>query len=53
MRSDKIKKGIERAGARSLLYATGISKEDMAKPFIGVVSSRTDLIPGHIHMPRL
>lgn len=53
MRSDKIKKGIERAGARSLLYATGISKDDMAKPFIGVVTSRTDLIPGHIHMPRL
>jgi len=53
MRSDKIKKGVERAGARSLLYATGISKDDMAKPFIGVVTSRTDLIPGHIHMPRL
>lgn len=53
MRSDKIKKGIERAGARSLLYATGISREDMAKPFIGIVTSRTDLIPGHIHMPRL
>ncbi len=31
MKSDKIKKGVERAGARSLLYATGISKEDMAK----------------------
>ncbi|MFA6321533.1 MAG: dihydroxy-acid dehydratase, partial [Candidatus Omnitrophota bacterium] len=53
MRSDKIKKGIERAGARSLLYATGVSKEDMAKPFIGVATSRTDLIPGHIHMARL
>ena len=53
MRSDKIKKGVERAGARSLLYATGISKEDMAKPFIGIVTSRTDLIPGHIHMARL
>jgi dihydroxy-acid dehydratase len=53
MKSDKIKKGVERAGARSLLYATGISKDDMAKPFIGVVTSRTDLIPGHIHMPRL
>ncbi len=53
MRSDKIKKGIERAGARSLLYATGISKEDMAKPFIGVATSRTDLIPGHIGMERL
>lgn len=53
MRSDKIKKGVERAGARSLLYATGISKEDMAKPFIAVASSRTDIIPGHIHMARL
>lgn len=53
MKSDKIKKGVERAGARSLLYATGLSKEDMAKPFIGVVTSRTDLIPGHIHMARL
>ncbi len=53
MRSDKIKKGVERAGARSLLYATGVSKDDMAKPFIGVATSRTDLIPGHIHMGRL
>lgn len=53
MKSDKIKKGVERAGARSLLYATGISKEDMAKPFIAVATSRTDIIPGHIHMARL
>ncbi len=53
MKSDKIKKGIERAGARSLLYATGISKEDMAKPFIAVATSRTDIIPGHTHMARL
>jgi dihydroxy-acid dehydratase len=53
MKSDKIKKGIERAGARSLLYATGISKDDMAKPFIAVATSRTDIVPGHIHMARL
>lgn len=53
MKSDKIKKGVERAGARSLLYATGISKEDMAKPFIAIATSRTDIIPGHIHMARL
>ena len=53
MKSDKIKKGVERAGARALLYATGLSKEDMAKPFIAVISSRTDIIPGHIHMGRL
>ncbi len=53
MRSDRIKKGVERAGARSLLYATGLSRDDMAKPFIGVATSRTDLIPGHIGMGRL
>ena len=40
--------------ARSLMYATGtVTPEEMAKPFIGVVSSFTDLIPGHAHMRRL
>lgn len=50
MRSDRIKKGLERMPNRALLYATGLTKEDMSKPFIGVASSFTDLIPGHIHM---
>jgi len=50
MRSDSIKKGVERMPNRALLYATGVSKEDFSKPFIGVVSSYTDIIPGHIHM---
>ncbi|MFH1995430.1 MAG: dihydroxy-acid dehydratase [Candidatus Omnitrophota bacterium] len=53
MRSDRIKKGVERIGARSLLYATGISKEEMNKPFIAVASSFTDIIPGHVGMRRL
>ncbi|HHT9131128.1 MAG TPA: hypothetical protein ACFYED_01425, partial [Candidatus Tripitaka californicus] len=53
MRSDTVKKGLERAAARSLLYATGLGKEDMAKPFIGVATSFTELIPGHVHMRRL
>lgn len=53
MRSDKIKKGLERAPHRELLYATGIGQQDMSKPFIGVVSSYSDLIPGHISMRRL
>jgi len=40
--------------ARALMYATGaVTPEDMAKPFIGLVSSFTDLIPGHAHMRRL
>ncbi|MBI4594826.1 MAG: dihydroxy-acid dehydratase [Candidatus Tectomicrobia bacterium] len=50
MKSDKIKIGIERAPHRALLFATGLPKDQMAKPFIGVVSSFTDLIPGHIGM---
>jgi len=53
LRSDKITKGLERVPARALLYATGLSKEDLGKPFIGIASSFTDLIPGHIHMRSL
>jgi len=53
MRSDRIKKGVERAGARALLYATGISKDEMAKPFIAVATSFSDIIPGHVGMRRL
>lgn len=50
MRSDKIKKGIERVPHRALLHATGLSKNDLKRPFIGVATSFTDLIPGHIGM---
>ncbi|MCM8797500.1 MAG: dihydroxy-acid dehydratase, partial [Candidatus Omnitrophica bacterium] len=50
MRSDTIKKGIERVPHRALLYATGLSRKDLKKPFIGVATSFTDLIPGHIGM---
>ncbi|MFZ5907870.1 MAG: dihydroxy-acid dehydratase [Nitrospirota bacterium] len=50
MRSDSIKEGLERAPHRALLYATGICKSEMQKPFIGVATSFTDIIPGHIGM---
>ena len=50
MRSGKIKKGLERVPHRALLYATGIPKTEMNKPFIGVATSFTDIIPGHIGM---
>ncbi len=52
MRSDLIKKGIDRAPHRSLLRATGVitADEDFDKPFIGVVNSYTDLVPGHVHL---
>jgi len=53
MRSNQIKKGITRAPNRCLLYATGVTKKNMAKPFVGVVSSFTDLIPGHMGMRAL
>jgi dihydroxy-acid dehydratase len=50
MRSKTIKEGLERVPHRALLYATGIPKSEMKKPFIGVASSFTDIIPGHIGM---
>jgi len=53
MRSDTIKKGVERVPHRGLLYATGLSKEDFRKPFIGIASSFTDIVPGHTGMREL
>jgi dihydroxy-acid dehydratase len=50
VRSDMIKKGIDRAPHRSLLYATGVKLEDLEKPFIGVCNSYIDIIPGHMHL---
>ena len=51
MRSDQIKKGYERAPHRSLLKATGVVKdEDFSKPFIAIVNSYVDIIPGHVHL---
>jgi len=45
-----IKKGIDRAPHRSLLYATGVKTKDLEKPFIGVCNSYIDIIPGHKHL---
>jgi dihydroxy-acid dehydratase len=50
MRSDQIKKGIERAPHRSLLKATGVTDAMMDKPFIAIVNSYIDIVPGHIHL---
>lgn len=50
MNSDKIKQGIARTPHRGLLYATGVSKKNIDKPFIGIASSFSDLVPGHIGM---
>lgn len=50
MKSDTIRKGVERAPHRSLLYALGHPREDFDKPFVGVVNSYTTVIPGHMHL---
>ncbi|AAC06971.1 dihydroxy-acid dehydratase [Aquifex aeolicus] len=49
-RSDKVKKGIERAPHRALLRACGLSDEDFDKPLIGIANSYIDIIPGHVHL---
>ncbi len=51
MRSDEVKKGIERAPHRSLLRATGVvGEDDWEKPFVAVVNSYVDVVPGHVHL---
>ncbi len=50
MKSDAVKKGIERAPHRSLLYALGCTRDEIDKPFIGIVNSFTEIVPGHIHL---
>jgi dihydroxy-acid dehydratase len=52
MRSDRIKRGFERAPHRSLLKAVGVRDEDFDKPFIAVVNSYVDVVPGHVHLQK-
>jgi dihydroxy-acid dehydratase len=50
VKSDAVKKGVERAPHRSLLYALGCTPAEMDRPFIGIVNSFTEVVPGHIHL---
>jgi len=50
MKSDAAKKGLERAPHRSLLHAVGVSRADMDKPFVGIINSFSEVVPGHIHL---
>ncbi len=52
MRSDQVKRGIDRAPHRALLRATGVIRDesDWEKPFIAVVNSYVDIVPGHVHL---
>ncbi len=53
MVSDQVKKGKERAPHRSLLFATGMKRTDMKKPFIGICNSYESFVPGHCHLNKV
>ena len=53
MRSDQIKKGVERAPNRSLLYALGYTEEELSRPLVGVVSSWNEIVPGHMDLDKI
>jgi dihydroxy-acid dehydratase len=50
MRSDTVKKGFDKAPHRALLRATGLQDEDFNKPFVAIVNSYVDVVPGHVHL---
>ncbi|MBR3860497.1 MAG: dihydroxy-acid dehydratase [Oscillospiraceae bacterium] len=53
MLSDNIKQGVERAPNRSLMYALGLTEEEMRRPLIGVVCSYNEIVPGHMNLDKL
>ena len=53
MNSDQIKKGVDRAPNRSLLYALGLTEEEQKRPIIGVVSSYNEIVPGHMNLDKI
>lgn len=53
MRSNAVKRGLERTPHRSLLWSLGRTDEEMERPFIGVIGSYTDIIPGHMNLDRI
>jgi dihydroxy-acid dehydratase len=53
MRSDAMKKGLEKSPHRSLFKAMGYTDEEIARPLIGIANSANEIIPGHIHLDRI
>ena len=53
MKSDIVKKGIERAPHRSLFKAMGYTDEELERPLIGIANSKSEIIPGHIHLDKI
>jgi len=53
MRSHKMTRGLEKAPHRSLLYALGLTREELKRPLIGVVNSANEIVPGHLHLDQI
>ena len=53
MRSDAVKKGMATAPQRSLFNALGITKEELEKPLVGIVSSYNEIVPGHMNIDKI
>ena len=53
MRSQKMTFGLEKAPHRSLLYALGLTREEMKRPLIGVVNAANEVVPGHLHLGKI
>ncbi len=52
-RSSILTNGLNKSGERALLYATGMDEEDLKKPFVAVIGSFSEMVPGHMHMREL
>lgn len=53
MKSDQVKKGVERAPHRSLFNALGMTEEELDRPLIGVVNSYNEIVPGHMNLDKI
>ena len=53
MNSENIKRGVERAPNRSLMYALGLTKEEMERPLVGIVNSYNEIVPGHMNLDKI
>ena len=53
MYSDVVKKGLEKTPHRSLFKASGLTDEEISRPLIGVVSSKNEIIPGHVNLDKI
>lgn len=53
MRSDVVKVGVQRAPQRSLFNALGLTKEELERPLVGIVSSQNEIVPGHMNLDKI